>query len=176
MSKNKVVTLDMIRNQKNFLNETEAMYQMMKSDFRTYSRTRGVNPNIGKYLQDIMSLRIRMELYKETSPSYHSTPEYQRLRKSLIEVIHRWTTRFNRNRVIYNNNFTNIRDKREFENIIKTLDGERFKDSNINNLNKLKNRLERIKDSIPMSKKKEYKGLVNRLRHKIMRTIKNNKN
>jgi len=175
MSKNNNVTSEKIRNQKNFLNETKKMFKLMKSDFIRSYRSKN-DTNILKYVQDIMSLRIRMEIYKATSSSYHSTPEYKRLKKSLIAVIERWTTEFSRNRVIYNNNFTNIRDKREFEKIIKTLDGERFKDSNINNLNKLKNRLERIKDSIPMSKKKEYKSLVIRLRHKIMRTIKNNKN
>ena len=72
MNKN-IVTPEMKRDQKKFLNETEKMYKEMKK----------------AYIQDLMTLNIRLELYKTTSPSYHTSPNYRSLRKCIVNTIYK---------------------------------------------------------------------------------------
>jgi len=88
MKKN-IVTREMKRDQKNFLNETEKMFEEMKSEFRSLATSRNKIPNRKTYIQDLMILRIRMELYKTTSPSYHTSPNYRSLRKCIVNTIYK---------------------------------------------------------------------------------------
>ena len=88
MKKN-IVTREMKRDQKFFLNETEKMFEEMKSEFRSLATSRNKIPNRKTYIQDLMTLRIRMELYKTTSPSYHTSPNYKLLRKSIVNTMNR---------------------------------------------------------------------------------------
>ena len=88
MKKN-IVTPEMKRDQKNFLNETKKMLKEMRSEFRSSVRSRNKIPNRKAYITDLMTLRLRMELYKITSPSYHTSPNYKLLRKSIVNTMNR---------------------------------------------------------------------------------------
>jgi hypothetical protein len=88
MKKN-IVTPEMKRDQKNFLNETKKMLKEMRSEFRSSVTNRNKISNRKAYITDLMTLRIRMELYKTTSPSYHTSPNYKLLRKSIVNTMNR---------------------------------------------------------------------------------------
>ncbi|MCH1472563.1 MAG: hypothetical protein L7V85_01465 [Bacteroidia bacterium] len=88
MNKN-IVTPEMKRDQKKFLNETKKMFNEMKVEFRSSVKSRNKIPNRKAYIQDLMTLRIRMELYKTTSPSYHTSPNYKGLRKCIVNTMNR---------------------------------------------------------------------------------------
>jgi|SaaInlV_125m_DNA_1040241.scaffolds.fasta_scaffold235433_1 hypothetical protein len=88
MKKN-IVTPEMKRDQKKFLNETKKMLKEMRSEFRSSVTSRNKIPNRKAYITDLMTLRIRMELYKTTSPSYHTSPNYKWLRKSIVNTMNR---------------------------------------------------------------------------------------
>ena len=88
MKKN-IVTPEMKRDQKNFLNETKKMLKEMRSEFRSSVTNRNKISNRKAYITDLMTLRLRMELYKTTSPSYHTSTNYKLLRKSIVNTMNR---------------------------------------------------------------------------------------
>jgi len=88
MKKN-IVTPEMKRDQKNFLNETKKMLKEMRSEFRSSVTNRNKISNRKAYITDLMTLRLRMELYKTTSSSYHTSPNYKLLRKSIVNTMNR---------------------------------------------------------------------------------------
>ena len=154
-------------------NEAKVRIKMYE-DLKKFPKNINVNNRNYKTLNEIKS-KLNNEKYLNRSTLEKILKallemKYTKDRYSQISRVRRRLDRINnRNMANHGDNFINIRDKKEYENIIETYKKQRHKPVNTNILKNLENRLKKIKNRIPNSKKREYAIKVRCIRKKIHR-------
>jgi hypothetical protein len=152
------------------------MYETVKKENKINNTN---NPNY-KILNKITNrLNTNEIINKNTLEKYLKNlkemkyPKYKNAIRRDIGRIKRRLDRIN-NKITgkYYNKFRCNQDKREYENIIQSIKDQKYMLIPINDLKRLQFRLEKLKGSIPMSKKREYNTATNTVRHKLKRTKK----